>query len=120
MPATQSTTSVTLSASVVRAAKRLARREKRSVSDVVADALNQYEASQPSKCPETVEEWTRFIEEVKRNPPTQEEIEADEQDLAKYGAAQAKRLGIKSDRDVFRICDDFRARRRATASRTRH
>ncbi len=119
MPATQEI-SLTLPAAVVRAAKRLARREKRPVSDVMSDALTQYEASRPGKCPETPEEWARFILEVKRNPPTQAELEADEKHLAKVGAAQAKRLGIKSDRDIFRICDQFRANRRNAASRNRH
>jgi hypothetical protein len=90
------------------------------MGDVLTDALTQYEASRPSKCPETVEEWARFIDEVKRTPYTQEEFEAEEKQLNKYGAAQAKRLGIKTERDVFRICDQARARRRAAASRTRH
>ena len=119
MPATQNT-SITLPASVVRAARRLAKREKRSMGDVLTDALTQYEASRPSKSPETVDEWARFIEGVKRTPYTQEELEADEKALATYGAAQAKRLGIKTERDVFRICDQARARRPAAASRTRH
>src|SRR5215471_573188 len=117
---TPQTSSITLPASVLRTAKRLAKREKRSVPDIVADALQQYEAAKPSKHPETPEEWARFIEEVKKNPPTQEELEADWKELSKYGAAQAKKLGIKSEKDIFRICDEFRASRRTTASRSRH
>ncbi|HKA00414.1 MAG TPA: hypothetical protein VKE70_28075 [Candidatus Solibacter sp.] len=119
MPATQ-TSSLTLPASVLRTAKRLAQREKRPVSDVVADALNQYEASRPVGVPQTPEEWARFIEECKKHPMSQEELKAETKYLQKVGAASAKRLGIKSDRDVFRICDEFRASRRNAASRTRH
>ena len=110
MGTTQST--VTLPESVVRVAKRLAKREKRSMGDVLSDALTQYEASRPSKRPETVEEWARFIEEAKKTPYTQEELRADWKRLAKFGAAQAERLGIKTERDVLRICDEHRASRR--------
>jgi len=118
MGTTQST--VTLPASVVRVAKRLAKREKRSLGDVLTDALTQYEASRPPQNPETVEEWARFLEEVKKTPYTKEELEADEKHLNKVFAAHAKRLGIKSERDIFRVCDEFRASRRNASSRTRH
>src|SRR5262249_40974233 len=101
--ATSQTSSVTLPASVLRTAKRLPKREKRSVPDIVADALQQYEAAQPSKHPETPQEWALFMEEAKKTPLTQEEFDAEEKELAEFGAAQAKRLGIKSDRDIFRI-----------------
>jgi hypothetical protein len=119
MPATQNS-SVALPASVIRTAKRLAQREKRSVSDVVTDALNQYEASRPVDVPQTPEEWARFVEECKKHPMTDEEFEAEEKRLYKVAAVNFKRAGIKSERDIFRICDEARARRRTPARRTRH
>jgi len=118
MPATQNS-SVTLPASVLRTAKRLAQREKRPVSDVVADALNQYEASRPVKSPKTPEEWARFIEDCKKHPMTQEELKAETEYLGKVISTHAKRMGIK-ERDIDRLIQESRASRRTAASRSRH
>ena len=41
-----------------------------------------------------------------------EEDEEREEELQRYGAAQAKKLGIKSDKDIERIIQEHRKRHR--------
>ncbi|MGH7963603.1 MAG: hypothetical protein ACRERD_17560 [Candidatus Binatia bacterium] len=62
------------------------------------------------------EAWVmRLIEEAKEeerlHPMTQEEIEKEEEELRRYGAAQSKKLGIK-EKDIDRLIHEFRARQR--------
>ena len=105
--------SVTLPSAMARDAKRLAKREARSVSAVMRDALAQYQKSHEIP-DELTDEWImQLFAEAKANPMTPEEIEAEEKHLARYGARQAKNLGIKSDEDIVRIIHEFRAEQRA-------
>jgi hypothetical protein len=117
MPAVQKN-SVTLSAAAARAARRLAEREKRPMRAIVADAVLQYEAAHPGVL-ESEEDWARFIEQVKSEPMTDEELRAEFKHITKVISGQAKRLGIR-ERDIDRIIHESRAARRAAASRARH
>lgn len=49
---------------------------------------------------------------------TEEEIEREEEELRRYGAAQAKTLGITLERDIDRIIHAHRALQRLTAALT--
>src|ERR1041385_7524617 len=109
MPATQDTT-VKLTPPVARTAKRLAAREKRPVSEIVADALLQYEAARRPEIPETDVEWEHFIQKVKNEPMTEAELRAESQHVTKVISGQARRLGIRN-RDTERIVHDSRAAR---------
>ena len=101
---------------MVKKAERLARRERLTMSGLFREALSNYEASRKS----TGLDWNddtavdaciqRIIHETKRNPMSKQELEAEAKELAKYGARQAKKLGIK-ERDAVRIIHEFRARR---------
>ena len=105
--------SVSLPPAMARDAKRLAKREARSVSAIMRDALAQYQKSRELP-DELTEEWImQFAAEAKADRMTPQEIEAEEKRLARYGARQAKKLGIKSDEDIVRIIHEWRAEQRA-------
>jgi hypothetical protein len=120
MPATQNI-SVTLPVAVAREAKRIAKREKRSMSALVCDALRSYKESQIEPVDWDDEDSVmRFMLEAKKTPMTPAEMEKEEKRLMQYGARQAKRLGITRDEDIVRIIHESRARRNAASSRSRH
>ena len=50
--------------------------------------------------------------EKELHPMTEEEEEREEKELRRYGAAQAKKLGVKSDKDIERIIQEHRKRQR--------
>jgi hypothetical protein len=55
----------------------------------------------------------REVEEEERlHPMTEEELEREDEELRRYGAAQAKKLGIKSDKDIERIIQEHCKRHR--------
>jgi len=94
-------------------AGRLGEREKLSRNGVVR------ESRQDADDPFSEERIMEIIEDAKRNPMTPEEAAGEFRELARYGAAQAKQLGIK-ERDIPDIIHQFRARNRASQSRSRH
>jgi len=51
-------------------------------------------------------------EEERLHPISAEEEEREEAELQRYGAAQAKKLGIRSDKDIERIIQEYRKRHR--------
>ena len=55
----------------------------------------------------------RIIDEQRRHPMSQKELEALDRELMAYGAKQAKKLGIR-ERDIPRIIHESRARRRSS------
>src|SRR6266478_4936426 len=108
--------SVTLPLAMARDAKRLARREARSVSAVMREALAKYQKSQ--EVPEEItEEWImQAFAEAKANPMTPEELEAEHKRMVRAAARRNKRLGITSepsDEEIVRIIHEFRAENRA-------
>jgi hypothetical protein len=86
---------------------RVADREKLSRNGVVR------ESRQDADDAFSEERIMEIIEDAKRNPMTPEEAEAEFRELARYGAAQAKKLGIQ-ERDIPDIIHRFRARNRAS------
>lgn len=108
--------SVTLPLAMVRDAKRLAKREARSVSALMRDAFKKYQKIQ--EVPEEItEEWLmQFAAEAKANPWTPEQLAAESKRLARDTIRRNKRLGIKSDytdEEIVRIIHEFRAENRA-------
>ena len=68
--------------------------------------------------PEIDDEWVMQVlreaqEEEKRNPMTDEEAMAISEELMRYGAQQAKKMGITLE-DVDKIIHEERARRKTT------
>jgi len=68
---------------------------------------------EPSRADYPMETVMRIIDEQRRHPMTQKELEALDAELRAYGAKQAKKLGIK-ERDIPRIIHESRARRRSS------
>ena len=58
-----------------------------------------------------------LLEFAKKNPLTPKELAAEQKRLMKFGASQAKRLGIITDADIVRIIHESRARRSAASRR---
>jgi Arc/MetJ-type ribon-helix-helix transcriptional regulator len=102
--------SITMPATVVKDAERLAKRENRTMSELVREALRHYTTGRRTRTGRGDLQWIpRVIGEAKRNPLAPEEIIAEDKRLAAYGACQAKKLGSK-ERDTVRMIHESRAR----------
>lgn len=104
---------------LARRVEKLARQERRTPAALLREMLRLYERyrKQQEEEPEPYDEaWAmKLIREVeaedRRSPVTPEELEREAKDLRRYGAAQAKRLGIKTT-DIDRLIHEHRAQRR--------
>ena len=106
--------SLTMPVAVAKDAERLAKRENRTVGELVREALRHYAASRRTRSDRGDLRWIdRIIGEAKRNPLAPDEIIAEDKRLAAYGARQAKRLGFK-ERDAVRMIHESRARSNAS------
>ena len=111
--------SITMPTAMVRDAERLAKRENRTMSELVREALRHYKASRSrrGRREESVQWVAELIAEAKReqkeNPMSVPELLAESDRIARYGERQAKKLGIKG-RDIVGIIHKSRARRRAS------
>jgi CopG family transcriptional regulator/antitoxin EndoAI len=74
--------SITLPPKLLREAERLARKEGRTRSELFREALRRYLAEQSLR------------------------------ELQRYGAQQAKKLGVESDEDVLRLIQEYRQEQR--------
>ena len=112
---------VKLPAGIAEIAERLAKTEKRTMSELVTEAIREYDALRRQMA-EDEAEWAKRVDEIledaKRNPMTPKQAAAADRELMKVGATAAKRLGIK-ERDIVDIIHRSRARRRAAAGRPR-
>jgi hypothetical protein len=98
-------------------AARLAKRENRTMSELMREALRHYTARRQEDRKDDLQ-WLEHViaatkREQKKNPMTPPELLAESDRLARYGARQAKKLGIK-ERDIVGIIHQSRARRRAS------
>src|SRR5262245_23895262 len=92
---------------LARRVEKLARQERRTPAALLREMLKVYERHRKKQEEEQdpyTEEWVMNLvreaeEEDRLHPMTEEEIEREEEELQRYGAAQAKKLGIKSDKD---------------------
>src|SRR5882724_8114746 len=81
------------------AARRLAKRENRSVGALMRDALKEYLRSRSLLSTLDVEWLDGAIADAHANPLTDEELVAEEKRLQRYGLRQSQKHGI-SENDV--------------------
>ena len=107
--------SITMPVALVRETARLAKRENRTISGLLREALRQYKANveRKDKGQNDLAQIATILADAKSEPMTAKNLRAEEKRLLEYGARQAKTLGIK-ERDVVRIIHESRAGRRAS------
>src|SRR5919198_5625854 len=98
--------------------ERIARKEQRTKSELFREMFRVYRSyrkRQPE--PEIDDEWVMQAireaqEEQERNPMTPDELVAEFKELARYGARQAKKVGIdvEDDEVINRLVHEERAR----------
>ena len=99
--------------------EQMAKEEHRTKSELFREMVRVYRSYRKRHPePEIDEEWVMQVlreaqEEEKRNPMTRAEFLRLEDELMRYGANQAKKMGIKLE-DVDRIIHEERARRKTT------
>ena len=104
--------SITMPIAMVKDTKRLAKRENRTMSELVREALRHYKARRGGTEQDDMQWVMQVIGEAKKKPMTHAELQAESEDLAAYGARQAKKLGIK-ECDAVRLIHESRARHKA-------
>jgi len=107
---------------LARRVEKLARQERRTPAALLREMLRLYERHKQEQAEEPyTEEWAlRLMQEAQeeeRLHPMAEEDEEREEELQRYGAAQAKKLGIKSDKDIERLIHEHRQEKREKAAR---
>jgi Ribbon-helix-helix protein, copG family len=95
--------------------ERIAAEEHRTKSELFREMLRVYQKYRQQRDRDT-DDWVAALirdaqEEQALHPMTVDEMLREEADLAAYGAAQTKKLGIKS-RDIDRLIHDFRTSQR--------
>lgn len=98
---------------MAREAERLARRENRTMSELLREAFRHHRARGGNRTPDDLASILRIISDAKSNPLSPKELGAEDRRLMKIGAARAKKVGIKEG-DVVRIVHESRARRSAS------
>jgi metal-responsive CopG/Arc/MetJ family transcriptional regulator len=99
--------------------EQMAKEEHRTKSELFREMVRVYRSYRKRHPePEIDQEWVMQVlreaqEEEKRNPMTDEEAMAISEELMRYGAQQAKKMGITLE-DVDRIIHEERARRKTT------
>ena len=92
----------------------VAQSEKRSKSELFREMFRVYRQYRARKI-EFDDAWIRnVVREVKAQPMTPEELEAESKALAEYGEQRAKELGYDTltDDDIVRIIHEYRAEQR--------
>src|SRR5271169_3783816 len=101
---------------VVREVEALAKEERRTKSELFREMVRVYRRYREQRDRDDDRWIMNLIEEAKaeqaKNPMSVEAMLAEDERLARYGASQAKKLGIKS-RDIDRIIHEHRQSRRA-------
>jgi hypothetical protein len=99
--------------------EQMAKEEHRTKSELFREMVRVYRSYRKRHPePEIDQKWVIQVlreaqEEEKRNPMTDEEAMAISEELMRYGAQQAKKMGITLE-DVDRIIHEERARRKTT------
>jgi metal-responsive CopG/Arc/MetJ family transcriptional regulator len=101
---------------VVREVETLAKEERRTKSELFREMVRVYRRFREQRDRDDDRSILNLIQEAKaeqaKNPMSVEEMLAEDERLARYGAAQARKLGIKP-KDVNRIIHEHRQSRRA-------
>lgn len=103
MGRTMEPTEFSVPPALARRVEKLACQERRTPTALLREMLRLYERHKQKQ------------EEERLHPMTEEEER--EEELQRYGAAQAKRLGIKSDKDIERLIHEHRQEKREKAAR---
>ena len=98
--------------------ERVSREERRTKSELFREMFRVYERYRRQRDQEELRWVNQVITEAQReqqeNPATKEELLAESRRLARYGASQAKKLGIKTtDAEIVRLIHKQRARHNA-------
>jgi metal-responsive CopG/Arc/MetJ family transcriptional regulator len=101
---------------VVREVEMLAKEERRTKSELFREMVRVYRRYREQRDRDDDRWIMNLIEEAKaeqaKNPMSVEAMLAEDDRLARYGAAQAKKLGLKP-KDVNRIIHEHRQSRKA-------
>jgi hypothetical protein len=96
-----------------REVERIARAERRTKSELFREMLRVYKRYRQQREEEEKDWVMKLIQEAKdeqtKNPLNVEDLLKESEQLARYGAAQAKKLGIKP-KDIDRIIYESRKR----------
>src|SRR5438105_363825 len=100
---------------VVREVERLAKVERRTKSELFREMVRVYQRYREQRDRDDARWIMNLIEEAKsqqdRNPMSADEMLAEDDRLARFGAAQARKLGLKP-KDVNRIIHEHRQSRK--------
>jgi metal-responsive CopG/Arc/MetJ family transcriptional regulator len=105
--------SITFPTAMAKDAERLAKRENRTMSELLREAFRQYCTRGRKRVPDDLASILRIIADAKTHPLSAKKLAAEDQRLMAVGAANAKKVGSK-ERDVVRVVHESRARRSAT------
>ena len=99
---------------LARRVEKLARQERRTPAALLREMLRIYKRYRQQREREEDEAWVMKLikeaqEEQKKNPMSPEELLQEFEASARYGAAQAKKLGVKP-KDIDRIIHEHRQR----------
>jgi metal-responsive CopG/Arc/MetJ family transcriptional regulator len=114
MPArTTRNISITMPVAMAKDASRLAKRERRTMSELFREALRHYQASRQKPNPDNDLAWVMgIIEDAKKHPMSPARLEAEDKLLREYGARKARSRKL-TDEDIVRIIHESRAERNA-------
>jgi Ribbon-helix-helix protein, copG family len=116
MSKTAQTLGFSVPPAIVKEVESMARQERRTKSELFREMVRVYRRYRTERDRDELR-WVKEIiaetqAEEAKNPWTLEELLAEDDRLAQYGAAQAKKLGIKP-KDVNRLIHEYRRERRA-------
>ena len=118
MSKTAQTLGFSVPPAMVKEVAAMARQERRTKSELFREMVRVYRRYRSQRDYDDLRWVNNIIAEAQaeqaKNPMTVEELLAECDSLAKYGAAQAKKLGIKP-KDVDRLIHEYRRERRARA-----
>jgi metal-responsive CopG/Arc/MetJ family transcriptional regulator len=104
--------SITFPTAMAKEAERLAKRENRTMSELLREAFRQYSAG-GKRARNDLAALLEIVADAKRHPLSATELAAEDRRLMRVGAAQAKKVGSQ-ERDAVRVVHESRARRRAS------
>ena len=106
--------SITFPIAMAKQAERLAKRENRTMSELLREAFRVYCTGGRTQVPdEDLASILRIIAAAKTTPLSPTELAAEDKRLMSAGATQARKVGSK-ERDVVRVVHESRARRSAS------
>ena len=98
--------------------ERMAEEEQRTKSELFREMFRMYRTYRKEIAQDEEERLLLLVQqalrEAREHPMTEEEREAVEKALVRYGARKANELGITNEEDVDRIVYEARKRRRGT------